>query len=132
MAVRWEVTIAGNQPSVNDTYTVVHHPPFCPSCRRGIPRLGKKPHVETWQDAIAWSVKSARPRGWMPARRTRIEIEWYTEQAGRDADGPLKALLDGIKVGLGCDDKGFLPSVILNEKDKLNPRTIIRLENVDE
>lgn len=125
----WTVTIEGNPPSINDTYAVVHHPPFCPTCRRGIPRIGKKPHVSTWQDAVAWSVKAARPKGWEPARRTRIEIAWWAERAGRDADGPLKALLDGIKVGLGCDDKGFLPSIRSMEKDAANPRTEVWISN---
>ena len=127
----FEVVIPGNPPGINDTYAIVHHPPFCPTCHRGAPRLGKKPHVETWQDSIAWLVKSARPSGWQPARRTVIEIEWYTERAGRDADGPMKALLDGIKVGLGCDDRGFLPRVLLNEKDKASPRTIVRVTNAE-
>jgi hypothetical protein len=127
----FEFTVEGNPPGINDTYAVVHHPPFCPTCRRGIPRLSKKPHVETWQDAVAWHAKSARPSGWKPARRTVIEYEVYVEREGRDADGPLKALLDGVKHGLGCDDRGFLPRAMAIEKDKTHPRVIVRVTNAD-
>lgn len=128
----WVFTVPGNPPSLNQTYAVVHHPPFCPTCRRGVPRLGKKSHVATWQDAVAWCAKSARPSGWVPARRTIIEYALYVEREGRDADGPLKALLDGIKFGLGCDDRGFLPRAMLIEKDKANPRVVVRVRNVEE
>jgi Holliday junction resolvase RusA-like endonuclease len=127
----WSVTVPGNPPSVNDTYAIVYQGVRCPACGRGQPRLGKKAHVETWQDSVAWLVKSARPKGWEPARRTRISIEWWTYRAGRDADGPLKACLDGIKVGLGCDDKGFMPTITSNEKDAANPRTVLTIENIE-
>lgn len=39
--------------------------------------------------------------------------------------------MDGIAVGLGCDDKGFLPNVIKNEIDKVAPRTVVRITNVE-
>ena len=93
------------------------------------PSLAKHAGVEAWQEAVAWSTKAARPSGWMPARRTVIEIRWFTTRAGRDADNPIKALLDGIKVGLGCDDKGFLPRVMENEKDARRPRTHVTVTN---
>lgn len=127
----WTVTCEGNPPSINATYQIVYHGPYCPTCRRGQPTLGKKPGVSMWQDGVAWQVKAARPSGWKPARRTRIEIEWWTERAGRDADGPMKALLDAIAKGLGCDDQGFLPAVLSCEKDAKNPRTVIRVTNLD-
>ena len=120
--------VPGNPPALNATYKIVHHPPFCPVCHRGAPRLGKHDSVETWQTAVAWIAKSARPSGWAPARRTVIEIEWYTQRP-HDADAGIKALLDGIAVGLGCDDKGFLPRVFQNETDKAAPRTVVRVTN---
>lgn len=125
----WTFEVAGDPPSVNDTYRIVYVGTRCPACGRGPARLGKAAGVETWQEAVAWSAKSARPSGWLPARRTIIEIRWFTSRAGRDADNPIKALLDGIKVGLGCDDKGFLPRVEQNEKDARSPRTEVTIRN---
>lgn len=127
----WGFTVEGNPPSLNSTYAIVYMPPYCPACHRGQPRLGKKSPVETWQELVAWRAKSARPSGWTPGRRTIIEYELYVMREGRDADGPVKALLDGIKHGLGCDDRGFLARAMLIEKDKANPRMVVRLWNAE-
>lgn len=125
----WSFTVAGNPPTLNATYKVVHHPPFCPMCHRGVPRLGKNDGILEWQDAVAWTVKAARPSGWVPERRTVIEVAWWTSRP-HDADAGVKALLDGIAKGLGCDDAGFLPRVVSNEVDKANPRTVVTVTDV--
>ena len=125
----WEFTVFGNPVSLNSTYKIVYHGARCPSCGRGNARLAKAGGVEEWQTAVAWTVKAARPSGWMPARRTVIEVEWYTNR-WHDGDNGLKALSDGIAVGLGCDDKGFLVQVIVNEVDKANPRALVRVRNL--
>ena len=119
----FRVTIPGKPPTVNETYKVVHHPPFCKTCGRGVPRLGKESSVATWQDTVAWLTKAAKPSNWAAARRVRIVIEWWMPREGRDADGPVKALLDGIKVGLGVDDRYFLHTIRSIEVDRANPRT---------
>ena len=118
----FEFEVPGDPPSLNDTYQVV--------TVAGKGRLAKKGHVLVWQTHVAWAAKIARPSGWMPARRTVIEYEMFTIRAGRDADGPVKALLDGIKVGLGCDDNGFLPRAMSNEKDRDHPRVVVRVTNL--
>ena len=64
----------------------------------------------------------------MPARRTVIEVEWYTARS-HDSDAGLKALGDGLAVGLGCDDKGFLMRAMINEVDKAAPRTVVKITN---
>jgi hypothetical protein len=124
----WTFTVSGNPPSLNATYRIVDIGKRCPCCGRGKSTLAKGDDVETWQTAVAWTVKSARPKGWEPARRTVIEVEWYTAR-WHDGDAGIKALSDGIAVGLGCDDKGFLVRVIANEVDKSNPRTVVRVGN---
>jgi hypothetical protein len=124
----WDFEVQGPQPGLNHSYKIVTVGARCPVCGRGPSRLAKEENVEVWQQAVAWTVKSRRPSGWLPARRTVIEVEWYTPRA-KDGDSSLKALLDGIAVGLGCDDKGFLPVVVLNEIDKANPRTVVRVSN---
>lgn len=135
----WTFTVPGPQPGINETYKIVHHPPFCHACRRGIPRLGKSDKVETWQVEIAWITKVARPSGWTAGRRVIIEVEWFAPrmamkaaEAGHDSDAPAKALLDGIARGLGIDDSVFLFRCMANEVDRKNPRTIVRVRNAAE
>lgn len=114
----FEFEIPGPKPSVNHMYL--------PTATIG--RLRKAPGVEVWQTGVAYIVRLARPSGWMPARRTVIEVEWYT-QRWADSDNGFKALADAIAAGLGCDDKGFLLRAMVNEVDKVNPRTIVRVTN---
>src|SRR5688572_26169091 len=111
----------GHAPTLNGTYKVA----MAGSKRR----IYKDASVLAWQDALAWMVKAARPRSWSPARRVLITLEWYMPRK-RDCDAGVKAALDAIAVGLGVDDSIFLLSVPVNEIDKQNPRTIIRIENV--
>jgi hypothetical protein len=128
----WTVEIPGVPPTLNHTYHIIYRGPRCPTCKRGQPTLGKSDSVETWQTEVAWrTIAAKKPAAWKPARRTIIEIEWYMPREGRDADGPIKALLDGIKVALGVDDRGFMPRVMRHEVDHANPRTIINVTNAD-
>jgi len=94
-----------------------------------VTRLAKHSAVSTWQDSVAWLVKAARPRDFVPGRRVLVTIEWYSPRK-RDCDAGVKACLDAVAVGLGIDDSCFLLSVPVNEIDKANPRTVIRIENV--
>src|SRR5262245_38597307 len=97
----WSVTIEGSPAGINEAYKIRYYGGRCPACGRGKAGLAKTDTVETWQLAVAWKVKAARPRGWVPGRRVIIEIEFFMGRKGRDADGPLKPLLDGIAEGLG-------------------------------
>lgn len=115
------VTIPGAPPTVNETYKIV--------TVRGKTRLAKTSAVSTWQDTVAFLVRAAKPTGWTAARRVRIVIEWWMPREGRDADGPVKALLDGIKVGLGVDDRYFLHTIRSIEVDRANPRTEVWIGN---
>ncbi len=117
----WSVVIEGNPPALNDTYKVNYGD-------KGKRSFYKNSSVTAWQDTVAWLVRQARPRGWEPTRRVRVEITWWTIKK-RDADAGIKALLDGIAVGLGTDDSAFLPTVLSNEVDKADPRTIVTIRN---
>lgn len=125
----WAVVIPGSPGAINRAYRVVEFGPRCPHCGRGKPGMAKNEGVETWQTEVAYRTRAARPSGWQPERRVIIEIEFWMAKAGRDADGPLKPLLDGVAVGLGVNDKIFLPRVMLNEVDRVSPRTIVRIDN---
>jgi hypothetical protein len=124
----WGFSVVGNPPTLNATYRIVDIGKRCPLCGRGRSTLAKESSVATWQEAVAWTAKMARPKGWEPARRTVIEVEWYTAR-WHDGSAGTKALEDGISHGLGCDDKGFLTRVIANEVDKAHPRTVVRVGN---
>ena len=124
----WGFVIEGDPPSVNASYKIIYQGPRCPACGKGTARLAKHEAVNTWQDGAAWIAKSARPSGWSPARRTVIEVEWYTTRR-HDSDNGLKSLSDAIAHGLGCDDAGFLMRVLVNEQDKSSPRTVVRIWN---
>lgn len=124
----WGFTVDGPQPVLNHSYRIVYVGARCPTCGRGPARLAKADGVESWQEAVAWQAKAARPSGWVPGRRTIIEVEWFAARA-KDSDSSAKALLDGIAHGLGCDDKGFLVRVMRNEVDKAAPRTIVRVRD---
>src|SRR5689334_4741712 len=59
----WSFEVPGPQPGINHTYKIVTHPPYCPTCKRGNPRLGKAESVEVWQTEVAWRASAARPSG---------------------------------------------------------------------
>lgn len=125
----FEVVIPGSPAAVNRAYRPIIIGPRCPVCGWGKPSLAKNEGVENWQVEVAWRVKNARPKGWEPARRVIIEMDFYMAREGRDGDGPTKPLLDGIAQGLGVDDRIFLGRVMSNEVDKANPRTVVRIIN---
>lgn len=116
-------TVPGPQPALNSAYKIVSI--------KGASRLAKHEKVEAWQVEVAYRTREARPSGWLPGRRVVIEIEWWFPRKGRDSDGPLKFLRDGIATGLGCDDQGFLTRDRLVEVDRANPRTVVQIANED-
>jgi Holliday junction resolvase RusA-like endonuclease len=95
----------------------------------GHPRIAKVPEVETWQVEVAYRARQAKPSGWLPGRRVRISYAVWFARAGRDADGILKFLLDGIATGLAVNDSIFLSTCVSSEVDKLNPRVVVTVTN---
>ena len=116
----WSVEIPGSPPSVNHSYGQVAGRRF------------KNPGVEAYQTSAALIVRTARPKGWEPARRVRITYRMWFDRRGRDASNAIKALEDAIAHALGCNDSSFLPCVELNEKDAARPRIELTIENIDE
>ena len=120
----WEVVIPGHAPALNKTYKVTYG-------GEGRRHVYKDSKVATWQDTAAWLVRAARPKDWHPSRRVMVTIEWYQPRK-RDCDSGVKAALDAIATGLGVDDSIFLLCVPVNEIDKVNPRTVVRVSNESE
>lgn len=132
LVTEFTVEIPGSPGAINRAYKPIVVGPRCHACGYGKPGLAKNDNVENWQTEVAWRVKSARPRGWMPTRRVVIEMSFWMAREGRDGDGPTKPLLDGIAVGLGVDDRIFLGRVMSNEVDKANPRTVVTIRTINE
>ena len=126
----WSFTIPGSPGAINRAYKPIVVGPRCHVCGYGKPGLAKNDNVENWQTEVAWIAKTTRPRNWTPARRVIVELEFWMAREGRDGDGPIKPLLDGIAEGIGVDDRIFLARVMSNEVDHKNPRTIVSIVNV--
>jgi Holliday junction resolvase RusA-like endonuclease len=121
-------TVPGAPLSINATYKIVQMRSGAGMTRR----LAKTPEAVAWQLGIVYIVKTARPSGWIPGRRVRINMAFWMNRAGRDADNPQKALLDSIATALGVNDSTFLPCVVSNEVDKTNPRVEVTIRNEGE
>lgn len=121
----WSFIVPGPPPSINSTYKVVTMKKDGVTTRR----LAKTPEAVAWQLGVVYIVKTARPSGWLPGRRVRIDITFWMNRGGRDADNPQKALLDAIATGLGVNDSSFLPCVVSNEIDKNRPRVEVSIRN---
>lgn len=78
-------------------------------------RVILKPAVKAWMDALAWEIKNQRvdARGvlteYAPDQNFNIAVDYYLMAQGGDADNYLKSIWDGVKLGLGVDDKHFRP-----------------------
>lgn len=119
----WSFTIPGTVVGVNHGYTIVHVAGHC--------RIAKAPEVEAWQTEVAYRARQARPSGWVGARRIHIDYRVWFARRGRDADGIVKFLCDGIATGLGLNDSAFLAAALSNEVDKDNPRVEVTIYNVE-
>lgn len=119
----FSITVPGAAPSINASYKIVKV--------GNSMRLAKHSNVEAWQASVALITRLAKPKDWKPSRRVRLVIDYWMPRAGRDADGPQKALQDAVAQGLGINDSICLPCVRSNEVDRTNPRTIVTVENVE-
>ena len=114
----WTVTIPGAPPSTNHMYVPI----------RG--RWGgktKAPGVAEYQTAVRLLVQNARPSGWMPTDQLPIRFDFFLKRDA-DCDNLLKALIDGIAVGLEIDDRRVLPCVRSKTYGKgVEPRTVVEI-----
>ena len=92
--------IDGQPPSVNHMYKLA----------RGTRRIVKDPDVAAYQVGVTLIVRTSRPKGFPPPGQIRIRY-WFELARDIDCDNALKALNDAIALGLGVDDKRFLPCV---------------------
>lgn len=114
----WQVVIPGQPPSVNHMYA------------RGNPRrpVRKTANAEAYQAAATLIVRTTRPSGWAYTEgyiRLMYDLEL---QRDMDCDNVLKALNDAIAIGLGVNDKVFLPCVRSKEVGVKHPQVIVTVD----
>jgi len=96
-----------------------------------VSRLGKADGVEAYQTGVTYITKTAKPTGWVPGRQIRLRYQFYLNREV-DCDNALKAINDAIALGLGVNDKIFLPCVTSKVIDKkAAPCVVVELENIE-
>jgi Holliday junction resolvase RusA-like endonuclease len=121
MSDSWAFRVTADVSGVNHGYHIVWV--------RGAPRIAKKAEVTAWQLEVAYRTKEARPSGWTPGRRVRVSYAVWFRRAGRDADGIVKFLVDGIAAGLGINDRIVLATAVSVETDKEDPRVEVTISD---
>lgn len=98
----FQVFVPGKPVSVNRMYVT----------GRGRNRNGRRRSDEAiaWETAICYACRRFRPgKGMVLHTPLRVDIELYRLRANADPDNYVKAVLDGLKLGLGVDDKHYSP-----------------------
>lgn len=84
----------------------------------------KRPEVQAWMEASAWSIKSKiRGGGWgdlHPPIKVLIEFR-YPDQRWRDDHNYYKVIADAVAAGLGIDDKDIRLFTVSNWTVPQNP-----------
>jgi Holliday junction resolvase RusA-like endonuclease len=96
----WTFHIPGEPPSVNHSYHVV----------RGTRRIAKNPEVENYQTVVTWATRTKVKDFAWSGGFVRVRYRFFLGRA-KDVDNMLKALNDAIAIGLGMNDRWFLPCV---------------------
>jgi hypothetical protein len=124
----WRMTLPGPPPTVNHSYKIVRVP------RKGggglVSRLGKADGIEAYQTGVTYITKVAKPTGWEPGRQIRLRYQFFLNRE-IDCDNALKAINDAIALGLGVNDRIFLPCVESKIVDKrAAPCVVVEVENL--
>jgi len=98
--MNWLLIIPGEPPSVNHSYHVV----------RGSRRLAKNPEVEAYQTVVTWATRAHVKEFAWTGGYIRLRYRFFLDRS-KDVDNMLKALNDAIALGLGVNDRWFLPCV---------------------
>lgn len=133
----WLIRIPGQPPSVNHLYKVATKTAKdkygnTVTWNDGKPKtyrsMVKNDGVQTYQDAVTWYTKAARPDKWEPSERIRLRY-WFHLKRDIDCDNALKAMNDAIAHALGINDKAFLPAVEAKWTGEKEPFVIVEITN---
>jgi Holliday junction resolvase RusA-like endonuclease len=84
-------------------------------------RIAKNAHVKAYIDGAIPVIRTARPSGWIPPERIRVDYRLYLSR-DMDFDNVMKVVNDALKVALEVDDTRFYPTAISKEIDMRHPR----------
>lgn len=116
--------VPGQPPSRNHTYRIIRVKHRDGGSHQ---QLGKVPGVEDYQLVVTALARRARPASWAPLAQIRIRY-WFNVKRDIDCDNAMKALNDAIAIGLGVDDKAFLPCVVEKTTGVKEPYVRIEIE----
>lgn len=71
-------------------------------------------------------VRRAVPEGWSAPNQIRIRY-WFHVKRDIDCDNAMKALNDAIAIGLGVDDKKFLPCTVEKTSGNKEPSVTVEI-----
>lgn len=89
--------------------------------------MAKAPGVEAYQVGITLLVRTTKPSGPPPAGQIRVRY-WLRLKHDIDADNTMKIINDALAVGLGVDDRVFLPCVHEKSTGHLRPEVAVEIE----
>jgi Holliday junction resolvase RusA-like endonuclease len=117
--MNWQFTVEGQPPSVNHMYA-----------RTRTGGVRKSPGVEAYQAGVTLIARTSAPSGWNTGWGfVRLEYEFRLKR-DIDCDNLLKALNDAIAVGLGINDRLFLPCVRSKEIGVKNPSVTVTVMHI--
>lgn len=119
------VDIPGQPPSLNHNYRIIRIKHRDGTSHQ---QLGKLKDVESYQLIVTSLTRRALPPGYIPPdRQIRVRYRFYLKR-DIDCDNALKAINDALAIGLGVNDKLFLPCVESKETGYSDPHTEIEID----
>jgi Holliday junction resolvase RusA-like endonuclease len=116
--MRFQFTVEGQPPSVNHMYA-----------RTRTGGVRKADGVESYQTGITHIVRTTRPVHFVLPENVYIHIHYaFYLKRDIDCDNLLKALNDAIAIGLGVNDKWFLPCVEFKAIKQKEPHVFVTVE----
>ena len=112
---KFHFDIPGQPPSWNHSYRYA----------RG--RVSKAEGVENYQLVAAVQARRAKPKDFAPNGMLYVRY-WLHLKRDQDATNVLKIVEDGIAVGLGVNDRMFLPAVLFKEHGVAEPSISVEVE----
>lgn len=120
------VTIPGQPPSLNHNYRIIRIKHRDGTSHQ---QLGKVKDVETYQLIVTSLVRRALPTDYKPVAGRQIRVRYrFFLRRDADCDNMLKAINDALAIGLGVNDKQFLPCVESKITGYSDPHTEIEID----
>lgn len=122
MSHRFRLVMPGNPISWNHMYNRIQRSvPSADGGTRKIAVMAKTPEANLYQAQLTMLVRAAKPSDFKPEGQIIVAFTMYL-QGNMDADNVLKACNDAIAVGLGVNDKRFIPVVLAKHINAKDPR----------